>query len=204
MAKKAKTEQPVLAIYIQEITTSWTKASRGGDGAVKRGRVPDAVELPQSPFPSSATADKYPFYLHLLWYTEYHGYDVRSEYLKSDVAANPISEILNRDGVKVSFSGDSLAVRYQWDWNLGAPGRRTQDSTGTFVPVHHSPEQKAFELQIGQWGRILFNGRHSDWDDGRWTYSQHTFNIGLFLNPPQNVFLETAPVKVYSKMAHLW
>ena len=195
--------QPACTICIQGIKTCWTKAPRGGEGAIMRNRVPEAVKMPFSASYSSP-AETYPFFLHLLGYGEHTRYKARSEFLKSDIGANKSAEILNRGGVRVSFDGESLAARYQWKQELGAPGHRTQNAAGMFVPVHHSPAQQALELKIGEWGRILYNGRHSDHDDGRWYYSKHVFNIGLFLNPRPDVFLASQPIKTYSKMALLW
>ena len=204
MPTKKAPKPPVPVICIQEIETSWTKLSRGGEGAVKRGHVPEAVELPLPiPHPSPPT-DTYPFFLHLLGYSEYTEYKQWSEFLRSDVSANDDADILNRGGVRVSFNGEALTARYQWNWDLGAPGRRTQNAAGMFVPVHHSPTQKAFEVEVGQWGRMLYNGRHTYDDSGRWHYSKNIFNIGLFINPQPDVFLTTPPIKIYSKMAHLF
>lgn len=204
MARAARTVQAVPLICVQEIATNWTKASRGGTGAAERNRVPEAAKLPLNANPFSSPAETYPFLLHLLGYSEYTKYKVWSEFLKSDVTANESAEILNRGGVRLSFDGEVLTARYQWKRELGAPGRRTQNAAGMFVPVHHSPFQKALELKAGEWGRILFNGRHSDYDDGRWYYSKHVFNIGLFVNPQSDVFLTSQPIKTYSKMALLW
>ena len=204
MPKAAKPAPIVPVIYIQEVETNWTKASRGGDGAVNRGRVPEAAELPiNTTFPASP-AETHPFFLHLLRYSKRTEYKAWSEFLKSDIGANESAEILNRGGVRVSFNGEVLTARYQWNEELGAPKRRRQDNTGTFVNVGHSLLQKALEIQIGQWGRILYNGRRSDFDDGRWYYNKHVFNIGLFVNPPSDIFLTTQPIKSYSKMAHLF
>ena len=204
MPTKTLPKPPVPVICIQEIETSWTKASRGGEGAVKRGYVPEAVELPFSGSYSSSTTEMNSFLLHLLSYSERTQYKAGSKLLESDVGANKSAEILNRGGVRVNFDGNFLTARYQWAESLGAPMRRRQDSTGTFVDVGHSPVQKAFELQIGQWGRILYNGRHTDYDNGMWSYDKHVFNIGLFVNPMPDIFLTTQPIKTYSKMALLF
>lgn len=106
--------------------------------------------------------------------------------------------------MRVNFSEGVLTARYQWKATLGAPGRRVLDKSGMLLPVNHSPLQKAFELQTGQWGRILYNGRHSDWDNGGWSYDKYVVNIGLFVDPKPDVFLSTKPLKTYSKMALLW
>lgn len=124
MPKAAKLAPAIPTIYIQEVKTSWTKASRGGEGAVSRGRVPEAAELPlETKFPVTS-AEGYPFFLHLLSYDEDTKYTVWSQFLKSDVDANKSAEILTRAGVQVSFNGVILTARYKWNEASGVPKRR--------------------------------------------------------------------------------
>lgn len=205
MPTKKPLKPPVPVICIQEIETSWTKLSRGGEGAVKRGHVPEAAELPLPVCVESLSAGRYPFFLHLLDYQESAEYKVWSQFARSDIEANVAAEILNRDGVRISFDGTILTARYQWTEDLGAPRRRRQDNTGTFVNVGHSDLQKALGLEVGQWGRILHNGRTGgSYAGSTWRYSEYIFNIGLFIDPQPDVFLTSQPVKTYSKMAHLF
>lgn len=203
MAKKAETEESVLAIYIQEVEIHWTKASRGGEGAAKRNLIPQAVSLPPASTPLSPSAD-ISLFLHKLYYAEANQYSPSSKLLRSDVAVSAGKEVFNRGRVTVGFDGTRLTAYYKWTEGFGVPRHRRQGYMQVFVPAGHSPVQKVFDLQVGQWGRILYNERHTDWDFGIWGYDQYVFNIGLFISPPRNVFLETEPCKVCSKMAQLW
>ncbi len=100
-------------------------------------------------------------------------------------------EPVKLDGLFLAIAGDTLNVYYQWDWKQGAPARS-------------SYKHEAFCVSIGEWGRVRYNGRLTDYDNGTWWYEKWVYNIGLFQSPPLNVFLMTEPQHIYSQMGHLF
>ena len=96
----------------------------------------------------------------------------------------------------MTLDGEKLTAEYNWRGTFGSYAMK--------APRRQAFLQKALEIQVGQWGRILYNERHTDFDFGIWGYGKHVFNIGLFVNPLPDVFLTTPPIKTYSKLALLF
>ena len=94
-------------------------------------------------------------------------------------------------GIATSFASEILTVSYQYSTSQGAPERYAQ-------------KIEALNLSSGQWGRIEYNGRHSDMDNGHWWYEKWVYNIGLFSHPPMSAFTRSEPTKFFSQMAHLF
>ena len=178
--------------------TGWTKASRGGEGAGKRGQVPEAAALPLTAGYPSVSAGKYPLFLHRLNYGETSGYKAFSRLSWSEVEADVTQDILDDERVRMTFNGEKLTVDYNW--------RGTFGSYALKAPQRQAFLQKALQLRVGQWGRVLYNDRRGSYgyEDSTWNYSEHILNIGLFINPQTDVFLTSPPIKTYTKMADLW
>jgi len=92
-------------------------------------------------------------------------------------------------GISLAFDGNRLSVFYQYDRSQGAPER-------------FSRKIEALNLSLCQWGRILYNGRHSHLE-GHWCYEKWVYNIGLFASSPMPKFTQSEPVKIFNRMAHL-
>ena len=183
MPKHEEAAPPALAVYIQAICTYWDKSSRGGTDASPRNRVPEAVSLP--PSPSAPKPGDY--VLHRSVFTANTGFIAPTS---SSLGITPYRPP-NTGGVTLSLEDDALVVAYQWDRSQGAPER-------CFARVD------AFCLSPEQWGRVRYNGRLTDFDNGTWWYEKWVYNVGLFSAPPPSVFVATEPLKVFTQMAHLW
>jgi len=182
MPKPEEAVAPTLAVYIQAICTCWDKSSRGGTDALPRNRVPEAVS-----FPPSASAPKPGEYVvHRSTFTAKNGFAAPTSSLGVTPYCPP-----NAGGITLALDDDALHVAYQWDRSQGAPER-------------YSAKVDAFRLSPGQWGRVRYNGRLTDFDNGTWWYEKWVYNIGLFSSPPSSVFVTTEPVKVFTQMAYLW
>ena len=183
MPKSEEATDPAYAFYIQAICTSWDKSSRGGADALPRNRVPEAVTLP-APASVPKSGD---FILHRSTFTAKNGFAAPTS---SNLGVTPYCP-KNTGGITLSRRGDSLQVTYQWDWSQGAPER-------------YAAEVEAFCLLPYQWGRVRYNGRLSDFDNGTWWYEKWVYNVGLFSSPPPSVFVTAEPVKVFTQISHLW
>lgn len=169
-------------VCVQLIKTTWSKQSRGGPSAVLRNRVPEA--LPLAPLPSMAESLRY-LHQHILFG---EGNDFRKPIYEAVNTSDAPS--LHLGCLWLTLGDGALHVFCQYQRSQGAPER-------------HSARVLAFRLTPGEWGCVLYNGRHVD-SDGYWSYNKWVYNIGLFDNPRPRVFLNTVLVKIFSQMAHLF
>ena len=118
----------------------------------------------------------------------------RFDYSKS-LRFSPMELILKENG--------SCELRYRYDWHMGAfPERYKYTHEGTRVLLN----EPAFELNPGDYGRAVCNGRFVDWDDGTWWYEMSIVNVIVSQEEKisLNCFLENAPTHYYRQMAQLY
>ena len=183
---------PAPFVLIQRIDTTWTKASRGGQGAVQRNGTPAALPVPCFlGFHSS----EFGFHVHRLWFAEQNGF------VPTETVAVKRGHSWQEGCVLLTRDEDVVRVRFEYDHHKGgAPARRMVDPTGNLSPL----SQEAFTLRLGEWGRVSYNGRFSHADTGEWWYEKVICNVGLSLRPPADWFSHGAPNYLYSQMAELW
>lgn len=61
-------------------------------------------------------------------------------------------------------------------------------------------------LGKNQYGRIIWNERKVDYDQGTWYYEFHIYNL-IYLTEnkfPDNIFLQTEPDYIYRQLARLY
>ena len=194
MPTKKSPEQPIPVICIQEIRTSWTKASRGGLGAVARTRVPKAL-----PFLLPVSVPKMPsLLLQIARFTESYPFDAAKSFqnkYERGLQLKDVAEPYNFRGVSACFCDGHISVEYEYKWEQGMPWR-------------YSTTNDVARLEIGQWCQVLLNVRYSSYlyaygESNHW-YESTFINIGLFNQVETGIFLNTEPVKVYDRMAHLF
>ena len=174
-------------LVIQLLHSRWTKASRGGDGAVTRAELPLASHLPLESFAAPIT-------LHTVRFWE------RDDFVPSDgvtrfytIAELPLRDLTIRpasDGVSVVHIRDQL--------NAAIADRLYTDEFGNTVYGID-----AFSLSDGEWGQIQYNGRYTCIDSGRWWYEQSVYNIGLFTDIDVKRFTATDPIDRFVELATL-
>ena len=173
---------PNLVVCVQCIQTYWDKSARGGMEAEARNRVPEALKLLScQPLDTPLS--------YIVYCAYFSKSNVFVEPLKCTVETS-LTEPLHTGGVSMSLLGNSLAVYYQWDNGQGAA-------------LRYSGRKEAFQVSVGQWGRVLYNGRYVDFDNGTWHYEKRVYNVGLFVSPSPSVFIKTEPVEATSYMALL-
>lgn len=172
-------------VVVQAICTYWGKSARGGPEAVLRNRVPEAAKLQEVKQETKAVPAPM---LYAVQHIHYGNSNKFSEPTRSTavLSASPPTQL---KGIFLDYKENTLAVAYQYDRTQGAPER-------------HSQRIEALNLSPGQWGRIRYNGRHSDWE-AHWWYEKWVWNVGLFGVASPSVFLATKPIKVASYMALL-
>ncbi|PHS03080.1 MAG: hypothetical protein COA78_19330 [Blastopirellula sp.] len=167
------------SVVIQHIHTTWTKQSRGGDGARRRSSVPEAVKLP-------STVLATPYILHQ------SRFDEGSNFRQTDLvkSAKNIGD-LNLKDLELKIEDNQISVRYHRDHSNAAK-------------EHPHPYSDVFTLNKSEWGQLTFNGRFTDFDTGQWSYEKSTYNIGLFPEIVFNRFVATQPDYRYVELAKLW
>lgn len=174
-------------MIIQRIHTTWTKASRGGDGAYRRERLPRCLPLPLECF----TAD---FAIHRVDFSEFDDFRPVGSVAKgrspSDLGICDLSLKVDDEGLVVQFIRDPR--------NAAGANRMDRDDSGNMVHMPH-----AFSLKDDEWGRLSYNGRYVDSDTGDWSYQQSIYNIGVFANVEVDRFEATRPAKQFAELAIL-
>lgn len=182
-----------LQIAIQVIQTTWTKASRGGQGAERRNAVPDAYSLP---LPDQRKVSPQPQYArHQLRCAECEEFRPTPQQLVTDEMRGTL--IIDRLSIHPPDSADILRVTYQ----PRRPAHLTyaRDQSGEYRPGG----QEALALRLGEWGQIRYNWRHHTLYDGDWWYDLWVVNVGYFTELHTDAFLGDAPSKVYSQLSRL-
>ncbi len=194
MPTKKPLIQPVPFVCIQEIGTHWSKASRGGEGAVLRNKVPKVL-----PFSTPSQNPRIPSLLvQVVGFSEGYPFDpvkVFQHRYEPGLKVSPVTTAYYCKGVTASLSDGHLNVEYEYKWEQGMPWR-------------YSTTNEVAQLEVGQWCQVLFNGRYSSyryaWGESNHWYESTFINIGLFDQVETGIFLKTEPVKVYDRMAHLF
>ncbi|QDT64743.1 hypothetical protein [Calycomorphotria hydatis] len=169
-----------LMLIVQRITTKWTKASRGGDGASVRNATPVALRLP----PLDGAAPNY--LLHDIRFLEWKNYECHS-----DVYASEAQTHVRIEPLFIHATYELVTTRFVWSWHhCGAPERDSYDM---------------FQLTVGQWGRFTCNGRFgAESSSGReWRYHKTVFNVALTEQFDDNLFIQTTPTADDSRLAVL-
>jgi hypothetical protein len=190
-ASKRKATVSAPFALIQHLATQWTKASRGGAGAVKRNGTPEAMVFPC--FLGFHVTD-FRFRIYEVRFTE------SAAFVPIDTVAIEEGSFWKTGCLRVVREGDILLVRFEYDgWGGGAPTRETFDAVGNRLLLN----EEAFRLRVGQWGRVSYNGRFSCVDYGNWWYEKHVFNVGMALRAPEDWFTRRQPDYTYSRTAQL-
>jgi hypothetical protein len=180
-SKEPRNDSAII-LLAQVIIVSWTKATRGKQGAELRKAIPqemplaeDILEVPEGAITQRIIcrqSDR--FTPHLL-----------------DLRIEPHREILRLPGVECTQTSEGIHVEFVYeDESVGMPLRRPWRTNVAM-------------LKVGQWCKVIHNGRFSDFES-HWYYCQSTINVGLFRTPVLDGFATRIPVKIYTNQAFLW
>jgi hypothetical protein len=172
---------------VQIISVHWGKKSRGAPGSIKRNAIPEAVEMPLYKF---ALTDS-EWIDHSLTFYEHEDFQNAHEAISVEKTLD--SEEIRKYGCTyVQKHLQSLRVDWKYDWREAG------------MPLRATKTKDAFELELNQWGRVVYNGRFVSEEDGyNWWYEKIVVNVGLFMNPTADVFIATAPQVTIDKRRRL-
>lgn len=163
-------------LVIQELRTTWTKISRGGQGAAKRNSTPLEMPLPMPP--SGAV------FVHRVHFSEF------DEFAPSPRSAHSQDTVPHDlSGFDGYFDGNDVLVRTHWTPHLGLPKR---------------PNGRRIRLHLGEYCRLFHNGRLTDHDTGEWSYQSTVINIALVEEPTLELFMKAAWSETLDAREQLW
>lgn len=113
------------------------------------------------------------------------------------------TDIIRVGAIEILFKGEKYKARYRYVFHRAYPARkRYAPELGGYST---DLEEEAFDLEKGEYGRLVYNGRFVDSDTGHWYYQNDTVNLVYCLNEdiPLDIFQTLRPDKNYSNIAIL-
>lgn len=176
--RSPRTDARVSGLFLQLLTTEWTKESRGGAGARVRNTTPMASVLPDV---WSGAGDAL-FQVHHVYFCEQRHF-LRREWTEVR-KGKPFMQV---EAFRVERSDEGVRVLLDYG-KMGMPGRL--EWSGLSRGERH---EELFRLTPGDWARGVYNERIQYWETGHWGYCKHVLNVGLLCDAELDVFLRTAP-----------
>lgn len=203
-------------LVVQQIVTVWYKSERGGECAEARSKFSYTAPIEGKPCVSDECFFDYKrfyqkggkFYTPIE-YDELMGY---GGVMSLKRAYEPPVKLSQLKGRNVSFTQteNGVEVGFSYDPQInGKPYRRghNKDFNNTASRFYGKDmlNETAFVLKEGQKGRIIYNGRFSDYDTGQWWYEQTAVNIAniSFEKFRGDIFLSSEFDFSYRQLAHL-
>ncbi len=177
--RSPRTDRRVSGLFIQLLTTEWTKDSRGGADARVRNATLEALELPEA---LSGVWREGAFPLHHVYFSEQRRFLAREW---TEVRRGRPFVELEAFRVERSEAGVRVLLDYG---KMGMPGRL--EWSGLSRGERH---EELFRVTPGEWARGVYNERIQYWETGHWGYCKHVLNVGLLYDAGRDAFLRTAP-----------
>lgn len=223
-------------LLIQEIDLTWTKNERGGSAAQARRQFPAAYPMDQLPAQAAAAVQYLGFrqkketfldaaqetrrsleqFLPKIGFTPAQVQQEIQQRLswirKNRLQTFSRIEDLNLTNLSIRPGPEGISVSFFYDsQRSGMPYRRghNQDFHNQNAPLCGKDclNETAFVLAPGQYGRVIWNERRTDYDDRTWYYQLHTCNL-LHLSGEtpiqEDVFLSSGPDFIYRQLAVLY
>ena len=222
-------------LLIQDIALTWYKPDRGGAGAATRQRFPAAYLLKENPLPGETVVQTLYFWQDGETFLDaeqtahrsmerdlpklgFSPAQVEEEiqkrifYIKKyRIQCYSSVEELNLTNLAIGVQEDRLSVSFFYDEHRsGAPHRRghNQDYQDPRSALFGKDclNETAFVLEKGQYGRLIWNERKTDYDTGTWYYQLHIYNLIHLNNTPAepDIFIAKGPDFLYQKTAILY
>ena len=185
-------------LFIQYIVLLWTKEYRGAPYSKVRVEMPQAYKLPENFFRVPASKN----ILHSVFCHQ----DKDRIFIHRE-AVFPDDEI---SGIRIKKIDDQYHIYYQYEYSMGLPVRdiryskRKQEYKSTRY-LNKNLHEKAFILEKGMYGRIVFNGRHSASYECL-VYEQDIINFVFTDKESQalDMFTKKEPDIFYTQIEHLF
>ncbi|KXZ28507.1 MULTISPECIES: hypothetical protein [Leptospira] len=177
-------------IVLQNINLQWNKLMRGAPYSTLRNRLDKSYQLPEIMFHYNKNIG-----------IPYH--DVRI--------------LQTKDGFKTILNECRYFESQNMNWKIGCTEIIKEDSKYTLYflyskncgyPIRYGKtfgflHEKALDIFSNEFGRILYNGRHTDSDTGEWFYSLNILNVCETEEKNCNLFLKESDKK-YEQLGILY
>jgi hypothetical protein len=172
-----------MTAILQDVQIRWTKASRAGERASQRNRVPRVYPVPGV----SPTGSGLQVVHHGIVADEADGFRPVHEVV---VEAWPDGRMHRVPGLALRISAIAITGTFAWEFSCGAPERSRE------------PRQ-VLAVRPGTWGRATWNGRYTTMQGlDQWKYHERVLNIALFEELPADPFAGE-PAKLFESLADL-
>lgn len=182
-------------IISQLVLTEWDKKSRSAQYAAIRQKLSHAYELPSEFFSESHQSHSF--------YAWQNGEKFKTR--------ESFDFSLKEFGAEIIENSSGAEVYFNYKHSMGAPVRNYRhalrpveaEDTAYF---HSVLREKAFTLtEENPYGRIIYNGRLSDYDTGQWYYREAVINIFYVIgNFDKDLFTSREPDFVYEQTEILY
>lgn len=182
-------------LLIQHIKLYWNKECRGAPYSTFRNQMPKAYNLPKDFFKYNPLG--YPS--HYIYFVQEKG-GLKEEINRIDTLTE--YENIRMGAVEIIKRESGHELRYRYDFHRAIPERHKYDpKTCLYKPLN----EIALSLFSNEYGRIIHNGRHVDYDTGDWYYNIDIINIiNVTGNKiPLDIFSKKEPDKPYNQIAVL-
>lgn len=181
-------------ILCQQIVVEYDKRSRGAEGAAARATLPEAYALPDAFFGQNG-----------------HCHCVRLRQNGTDFTPrDSMPELSSIREMKIAGNNDVYEITFTYHFAIGKPVRTFRHAkrpvtTGSTDYLHSTLKEKAFTLSRTQtYGRLLYNGRLTDFDTGQWYYESTVMNIIRTESGfDRDIFVSRQPDVVYRQLEML-
>ena len=223
-------------LLIQEIDLTRNKNERGGQYAQARRQFLQAYPLDELPAQAGAAVHHLSFYQNGETFLD-ASQDIRQsleqflprigftqEQTQREIQQRlsfirrnrlrlfPCIEDLNLTNLSIQPASVGYSISFFYDEHRsGMPYRRgrNQDFQNPSAPLYFKDclNETAFILRPGQYGRVIWNERRTDYDNGTWYYQLHVCNfIHAFLTQEikKDMFLAVQPDFEYKQLAVLY
>ena len=174
-------------LLIQDISLTWQKEERGAVCAAARREFPEAYLLENTSFVDAITVYRHDFYQKGTEFKRLEDLTPKARIAHTYwLQTYSAIQDLNFTNLSFQMAEDDIEVTFFYDQNRsGRPFRRghNKDFNNPQSPLcgRDCLNETAFALKQGQYGRIKWNERRTDSDDGIWYYKLHIINL-LYLS----------------------
>jgi hypothetical protein len=177
-------------LILQSVTLSWSKELRGSPYSTLRTQYNKSFALPETIFNYNLS---YGIPYHNLFIVQQKkGFKIESN---KQLILNANENKYNIGCIEISKNADNFIFTYKYSAYCGKPAR--YDKYNNFLI------EKAFDLSLKEYGRIIYNGRLTDRDTGEWYYETHILNAYYTNEFNPKIFLNRRPKKEYKQLAIL-
>lgn len=194
-------------LLVQDICLSWGKGERTSACAEKRADFPTVFSLDE--LPDTFHGD---VIVHRLNFWQ-KGTTFQTLYMKDAYRFQSYASVqnLNLANLSIRLAAESYEVTFFYDERRrGRPVRQGHNkdyhNADSWLYRHDILNETVFSLRQGQYGRVIWNERKTDFDTGEWYYQLHASNLLHFSGemPKPDIFLTGRPDFEYKQMAALY